>query len=136
MSTETLETCYRALGLAPDAGFDEVKYAYRVLVKRWHPDRFATDTDGQRQALEAFSYHYHAYETLRAHQSPETSHRPRRGWLQRGVTCPGRRRRLVSWHRWRLSSSGAMPSNRHSGMLPPLCPLLDPLEFGPIGSAA
>src|SRR2546422_760072 len=90
MSTETLETCYRTLGLAPNAGFDEVKYAYRILVKRWHPDRFATDTDRQRQALEHFYSITSAYETLRAHQAAvDVTPLHIRGRRQR--------RRVVSW---------------------------------------
>jgi hypothetical protein len=86
MSTETLEACYRTLGLAPDARFDEIKYAYRVLVKRWHPDRFAPDTDGQRQALERFYIITSAYETLRARQVAVDATRQRViSWATRGM---------------------------------------------------
>jgi hypothetical protein len=43
MRPETLEACYTTLGLTPDAKFNDIKHAYRTLVKRWHPDRFATE---------------------------------------------------------------------------------------------
>jgi DnaJ domain len=97
MSTETLEACYRTLGLAPNAGFDEVKYAYRVLVKRWHPDRFASDTDRQRQALERFYSITSAYKMLRARQAAvdvTRLHARRRrqrivSWATRGAWCLG-----------------------------------------------
>ena len=69
MGPETLEACYKILGLTPDAKFNEIKHAYRTLVKRWHPDRFGTDADQQRQALECFHAITHAYAMLRAHQA-------------------------------------------------------------------
>jgi hypothetical protein len=69
MDAETLVACYKTLGLTPDAQDNEVKHAYRTLVKRWHPDRFATDSDRQRQALERFHAITHAYTLLRAHQA-------------------------------------------------------------------
>src|SRR6266446_1528178 len=124
MSTETLETCYRILGLAPNAGFDEVKYAYRVLVKRWHPDRFATDTERQRQALEHFYAISSAYETLRARQAAvDVTPPPARGWHQR--------RRVVSWATrgaWCLGLGGLItigcyafqPASRHAPLPPSL----------------
>jgi DnaJ-domain-containing protein 1 len=65
MGPETLDACYTTLGLTPDAKFSEIKHAYRTLVKRWHPDRFGTDANQQRQALERF----HAITHL-----PQTSH--------------------------------------------------------------
>src|ERR1044071_7444284 len=87
MSTETLEACYRTLGLAPEARFDEVKRAYRALVKRWHPDRFTTDTDRQRQALERFYMITSAYETLRArHAATDVTRPPAQRWRQRVVS--------------------------------------------------
>jgi len=42
----------RVLGLNPDATERQVKVAYRVLVKVWHPDRFEGD-QGLREAAEA-----------------------------------------------------------------------------------
>ena len=34
------------LGVTPSASLREAKRAYRKLVKRWHPDRFANDPQG------------------------------------------------------------------------------------------
>jgi hypothetical protein len=90
MRTETLEVCYTTLGLTPDAGWNEIKQAYRTLVKRWHPDRFATDTDQQRQALERFHAITHAYTMLRAHQAAADRARPHGRWR-----C--QRARVLSW---------------------------------------
>src|SRR2546426_6602669 len=99
MGPETLETYYTTLGLTPDAKCNEIKHAYRTLVKRWHPDRFATDTDRQRQALEHFHAVTHAYAMLRAHRaSADLSHSHgdwwRQGagalsWAARGAWCLG-----------------------------------------------
>ena len=38
-----LRECYRILDLLPGVSLDEVKRAYRELVKIWHPDLFASD---------------------------------------------------------------------------------------------
>lgn len=40
------EQCIRlnALGLAAPATMEQIKEAYRTLVKVWHPDRFESDT--------------------------------------------------------------------------------------------
>src|SRR4030095_650163 len=54
-------TVWCGANLTPDAKFNDIKHAYRTLVKRWHPDRFATDTDRQRQALEHFYAVTYAY---------------------------------------------------------------------------
>lgn len=42
---------YRALGIAPGAGWADVKAAYRTKVRAWHPDRFAGN-DEQKQFAE------------------------------------------------------------------------------------
>ncbi|MEM9136895.1 MAG: DnaJ domain-containing protein [Cyanobacteria bacterium P01_F01_bin.42] len=63
----TLPECYRILGLTPDASFQEVRQAYRNLVKRWHPDR-------QNQARVSSEAQAHflkiqtAYEQIKKHQ--------------------------------------------------------------------
>ena len=78
---DTREACYRTLGLAPDATFDEVKRAYRTLVKLWHPDRFAAGTERQHQALEHFHAITSAYATLRALHAAAGVTRPPAPWL-------------------------------------------------------
>jgi len=90
MGPETLAACYQTLGLTPDAKFNEIKHAYRTLVKRWHPDRFATDTAQQHQALERFHAITHAYALLRAHQAATDLSLLHGGW-----GC--QRARALSW---------------------------------------
>jgi hypothetical protein len=51
MTTE-IQRCYRALELEPGASPDQVKQAWRELVKVWHPDRFPNDVKLQRRAQE------------------------------------------------------------------------------------
>ncbi len=41
MADETLDRCFRLLELEPGATFVEVREAYRVQCRVWHPDRFA-----------------------------------------------------------------------------------------------
>jgi hypothetical protein len=76
MSPETLKGCYETLGLTPDATGSEMKHAYKTLVKRWHPDRFAANPDQQRQALERFHTITQAYAMLRAHRAAADLSRP------------------------------------------------------------
>ena len=87
---DTHEACYTTLGLAPGATFAEVKRAYRTLVKRWHPDRFAAEAERQQQALEHFYAITSAYETLRAlHAVSAGTPPPAPWWLQRVASWPG-----------------------------------------------
>lgn len=59
-SSADLFECYRILGLAPHATLDEIKAAYRQLVKRYHPDRNPND----REAADRFIEINRAYEML------------------------------------------------------------------------
>lgn len=54
--------CYQILGLPRHASIEEVKSAYRKLVKRYHPDY----NPGDRRASEQFIRVRRAYETLMA----------------------------------------------------------------------
>ena len=61
----TLEEAYRILGLAPGAGADDVKKAYRRKALESHPDRFQDETQKafyQRRFMDARE----AYAFLRA----------------------------------------------------------------------
>lgn len=56
---------YEILGIAPNSSQEEIKKAYRRLVKVHHPDNFATGTESQqRMAAEKFVEIQHAYEEL------------------------------------------------------------------------
>ncbi len=59
-----LRECYRILEVEPGATLDEVKRAYRELVKVWHPDRFTHDLNLQRKAQEKLKQINHAYERI------------------------------------------------------------------------
>jgi hypothetical protein len=63
----TLDTtqAYGVLGLAPGATPDEVKTAYRDLVKVWHPDRFADNERLREKAQRQLQLYNEAYERLR-----------------------------------------------------------------------
>jgi len=57
---------YANLELAPFAPIDEVKRAYRELVKRYHPDKHAGDPERQKVASELVQSLTRAYEAILA----------------------------------------------------------------------
>lgn len=63
-----LKDYYELLGLKLNASPEEIKQAYRHLVKKWHPDRFPHNSDEQREASEKFRQISQAYEVLKDHQ--------------------------------------------------------------------
>ncbi|MBZ5523709.1 MAG: J domain-containing protein [Acidobacteriia bacterium] len=58
------ESCL-VLGLNPGASSGEVRRAYLLLVKRWHPDQFAQDSSLQHKAEEKLKEINEAYAILR-----------------------------------------------------------------------
>lgn len=60
---------YEILELNPGASFEEVKQAYKDLVKVWHPDRFSQDPRLQRKAQEKLKEINQAYEKLKSYRS-------------------------------------------------------------------
>lgn len=56
---------YATLGLDAHASPSEIRRAYKALVKRWHPDRFATDPSGQAEAAVRMREINAAYRVLR-----------------------------------------------------------------------
>jgi hypothetical protein len=61
-----IREAYETLDLRPGAPADEVKAAYLDLVKIWHPDRHAHESDRlKRRAEEQLKRINHAYERLR-----------------------------------------------------------------------
>ena len=41
---------YATLGVSPGSSHHEVRKRYKALVRKWHPDRFASDPQGQAEA--------------------------------------------------------------------------------------
>lgn len=58
---------YKTLGIGAEATNEELKTAYRNLVKKYHPDRYATQSqEAQAQAAEKFKLVQEAYEKIKA----------------------------------------------------------------------
>lgn len=62
-----INQCYAILVLAPSAQLEELKTAYRDLIKVWHPDRFSKDPRLQEKALERTKSINEAYQKLQAY---------------------------------------------------------------------
>jgi hypothetical protein len=60
--TDPVSRAYALLELAPGASLELVRKQYKALVRRWHPDRFAGDPQGQSEAslrMRAINDAYH-----------------------------------------------------------------------------
>ena len=75
-----ISECYKTLGLPPDASQEEVKQAYRRLVNRWHPDRFARDDALVQLAEEHLKLFNLAYAEVKKHLATR---------FRRCRPCPG-----------------------------------------------
>lgn len=63
----SVSAAYKTLGISPEATNEELKTAYRNLVKKYHPDRYATQSqEAQAQAAEMFKQVQDAYEKIKA----------------------------------------------------------------------
>jgi hypothetical protein len=74
--------CYRCaalheLGLEPGATDAEVKTAYRLHVKAWHPDRFPGDEKSKSSAQEKLKAINSAYDFLTSPSSKRRTYRPK-----------------------------------------------------------
>jgi hypothetical protein len=80
--TDPLSRAYALLELAPGALPELVRKQYKALVRRWHPDRFAGDPQGQSEAsvrMRAINdaYHLILHRSTPAHAaSPPRPSRP------------------------------------------------------------
>jgi curved DNA-binding protein CbpA len=63
---------YQILDISPDASLEEVRRAYRDLVKVWHPDRFQHDPQLQKKAQDKLKQINIAYEALCSTLSDQT----------------------------------------------------------------
>jgi COMPASS component SWD3 len=71
-----LNRYYQILELKQGASLEEVKQAYRQLVKTWHPDRYKGDPQLSQEAEEKFRRITEAYQLLKENFSdPESSKR-------------------------------------------------------------
>ena len=55
---------YEVLGVSPNASDDEIKKAYRQLVKKYHPDRYAGNASAQARASEKLKQVNEAYDMI------------------------------------------------------------------------
>ena len=55
---------YSALGLKPGSDWQEIRDAYRALIKKWHPDRFQQDGKNRKVAEETTMEITRAYKVL------------------------------------------------------------------------
>lgn len=59
------DTAYKILELSPSASVDEIKKAYRTMVKKYHPDRVITNDEAiKKGAEEKFRQVQEAYEQI------------------------------------------------------------------------
>jgi DnaJ domain len=75
----SLDSDYKLFGLAPGSAVEELKKAYRDLVKVWHPDRFGGNPPLQRKAQEKLKQVNLAYERLQLRLTPAASANTRGG---------------------------------------------------------
>jgi hypothetical protein len=73
--------CFRVLGVHPGASWEEVRQAYKDLVRVWHPDRFQSDPQLQDRAEQQLQRINEAYFTLRSNvfggRQPEAAPPPK-----------------------------------------------------------
>ena len=107
-----MQDLYAVLGVAPGAGDDEVKHAYRSAAKRWHPDT----PDGAKDKGRRFQSLNAAYEILGDHT--------KRGQYDRGEIdgngdprprkADGPRTRADAWEKPTNGASPAANGNGHA----------------------
>ena len=61
---DELRSAYAVLGLEPGVPLQEVKQQFKILVRRWHPDRFTNDPQGRAEANDRLRVINHAYSTI------------------------------------------------------------------------
>lgn len=61
---DKIARAYKVLGIPQNADFDDIKQAYKNLVKKWHPDLFVNQPQMQKQAQEKMRLFNEAYAVL------------------------------------------------------------------------
>lgn len=77
-STSQLQRAFDTLGISRHATLPEVRRAYRLLVRRWHPDRFANEPLEQHRALEMLKGINEAFERILAERAQGKNDNPDR----------------------------------------------------------
>lgn len=80
---DEMKNSFEILGLKPGASPEEIKQAYRDLVRVWHPDRYAHDPRLQDKVQEKLKEINEAFEKIRKYQSSyskESQEGQRRGY--------------------------------------------------------
>jgi curved DNA-binding protein CbpA len=72
------------LGVDPAASAAQVRQRYLDLVRRWHPDRFATDPRSQAEAEARMRDINHAYQVLADHAPRPAAASPARPTIRTG----------------------------------------------------
>jgi hypothetical protein len=82
--TDPVSRAYAQLGLSPGASPELLRKQYKALVRRWHPDRFAGDPQGQNEASLRLRAINEAYRLLVQRAAPDTGPPPPRASRARG----------------------------------------------------
>ena len=92
--TDPIRRAYAVLGLEPGASERQVRKSYRALVKKWHPDRHASDPQGQAEAAQRMREINKAYDTILEHTLPKLPIPPRSNADASAPGAPGGTGRL------------------------------------------
>lgn len=104
---------HEVLGVAPDATDDEVKRAYRTLVRIYHPDRFGTASgDVLTEANRRMQSVTQAYKTMQGERAGQVVYWDLPGWTngQRASVAVRLLKARIP-HRW--DAVGSLSVERH-----------------------
>jgi hypothetical protein len=73
LSADAVSRAYVTLGLKRGCNARDVKQQYKALVRKWHPDRYASDPVGLAEATAQLRRINDAFKTLEASVRPATS---------------------------------------------------------------
>jgi hypothetical protein len=85
---DALRGAYATLELGPGASARDVRRQFKRLARRWHPDRFARDPQGQAEAAARMRQINAAYELIQSADSPAVSPVPELGDVSKAPNEP------------------------------------------------
>lgn len=103
--TLEIDRCYSILGVGYGASADELKQAYRDLVREWHPDKHQHDSRKQKQAEEKLKLINIAYDRLKEYRPAVAARR----YATRGTEPPRPNGGAAYSAHWQRASSSAGP---------------------------